>query len=48
MWAEYESFTEIAKWWEDEHLQWLMAELSLLVDNMNIRFLRPMIQGVDD
>jgi len=48
MWGEYESFEEVAKWWEDEHLQRLFADLSLLVDNMNIRWLRPMIPGVDD
>ena len=47
MWGEYENFEEVAKWWEDEHLQRLFAEMSLLVDNMNIRWLRPMIPGVD-
>jgi len=48
MWGEYESLEEVAKWWEDEQLQRLFAEMSLLVDNMNIRWLRPMIPGVDD
>lgn len=47
-WSENESLEEFSKWWEDMHLQQLLAELSLLVDNMNIRLLRPMIPGVDD
>ena len=48
MWSEYESFDEIAKWWHDDHLQTLLAEYSILVNNFNIRWLRPMIPGVDD
>jgi hypothetical protein len=48
LWSEYENFDEIAKWWLDEEFQILMAEMSLLVDNFNIRWLRPIIPGVDD
>ena len=47
-WGEYENFDEVAKWWEDEQFQRLFAELGMYVDNFNIRWLRPMIPGVDD